>query len=67
MTSDWISVKDQLPPDSSTVMICLLGIVVWVGHYNHGKKEWRMGNEMRSRKDGIVAVTHWMLKPEPPK
>lgn len=64
---EWISAADKLPDDGRCVLICLLGISVWVGHYNHGKKTWRMGNEMKDRKDGIVAVTHWMLLPEPPK
>jgi hypothetical protein len=62
----WISVKDQLPEDSRHVIVCLLGISVFVGHYNHGKKNWRIGLDTRDRADHIVAVTHWMPLPEPP-
>jgi hypothetical protein len=66
--SEWISVDERLPDDSRHVIICLLGITVFVGHYNHGKKKWRMGLETRDRKDGgIVAVTHWQELPSVPR
>jgi hypothetical protein len=61
----WISVDDKLPENCSHVLICLLGISVFVGHYNHGKKLWRMGLDIRSK--DYVAVTHWMPLPDPPE
>ena len=63
----WISVDEQLPEDSRHVIVALLGISVFVGHYNHGKKKWRLGLETRDRKDEIIAVTHWMPLPSPPE
>lgn len=66
--TEWISVKERLPENGCNVIICLLGICPFVGHYNHGKKKWRMGSETRDRQDGgIVAVTHWMPLPAAPK
>ena len=62
--SEWISVKDRLPDTSKRVLICLLEICVTEGHYNHGKKLWRMHNEMRGE---VLSVSHWMPLPDPPK
>ena len=65
--SSWVKASDQLPDSSRNVIICLLGIVVFVGHYNAGKKKWRMGSDNSDRRDGgIVAVTHWQELPDPP-
>jgi hypothetical protein len=59
----WISVEERLPYMNQKVLVSD-GFIVVEAHYN-GRAEWiHNGHCMKT---GGVIVTHWMLKPEPPK
>lgn len=60
---EWISVETDLPKDGSRVNVCLCGLVVTEGHYNHGKKLWRKGADFHGTLEG---VTHWQPLPSAP-
>ena len=60
--SEWISVKEQLPTSSTTVLIAHKGGVSF-GWFNG--MYWERGASTAHRM--IKTVTHWMPLPEPPK
>ena len=59
--SEWISVEDRLPEDTSIVLIAHRGGVSF-GWFNGSY--WERGAATKHR--AIKTVTHWMPMPEPP-
>jgi hypothetical protein len=62
VNADWKDAIREQPPDSRVVGVCLCWTVVTTGHYNHGKKLWRPGHQLRGTLEG---VTHWDYLPAP--
>ena len=61
---EWISVKERLPEDSRSVILCTRSRIVGVGFYSKTTRNW----VQHYSGGGIyVDVTHWMPLPEPPK
>ena len=58
--SEWISVKDKLPPTAGHYLVIAdwMGVIE-KGEFN-GKDKWHIHNH-------LFDVTHWMPLPEPPK
>lgn len=61
---EWISVKERLPEDSTTVNLCTRSKIVGTGFYNKYTKSWV---QYYSGGSISVDVTHWMPLPQPPK
>lgn len=57
---EWISVKDRLPKNFSTVVGYEPGNGIGEVNYEHEKFEWADDEKM-------AFVTHWMPLPQPPK
>lgn len=71
--TEWISIKDQLPPCEGQYLVFvqslhndgILSTRMKVSRFNKGinhKKSHFYGNDTYSAKD----ITHWMLLPNPP-
>lgn len=73
--SEWISVKDQLPPEGKNVAIVVEDSAVfihgWVtaGYYHSPASGWWHGTpgDYRSCRDQRWIVTHWQPLPAPPE
>lgn len=64
--SNWISVKDRLPEDYGTYIVCLAnGTVFEMTFSNIGATRWFKVNICDEYQGN--PVTHWMPFPEPPK
>jgi hypothetical protein len=63
MTTDWISVRKQLPDSDTTVMVhCPKeSEPVWLGYWDSEYGTWRTIDH------APVTVTHWQHLPEVPK
>ena len=61
---EWISVKDRLPEDSTTVNLYTRSRTVGTGFYDKHTKSWV---QYYSGGAICVEVTHWMPLPQPPK
>lgn len=62
--NEWISVKDRLPEDSTTVNLYTRGRAVGTGFYDKHTKSWV---QIYSGGAICVDVTHWQPMPQPPK
>lgn len=62
----WISVKDELPNDSRTVIIYSRSRIVGCGFYMGSRNNWL---HLTTASGGVLAddVTHWMELPQSPK
>lgn len=60
----WISVKDRLPVDSTTVNLYTRSRTVGTGFYDKHTKSWV---QYYSGGAICVDVTHWQPMPKPPK
>ena len=61
---EWVPVKEQLPDDSRSVILCTRSRIVGIGFYDKTTRKW----VQHYSGGGIyVDVTHWMPLPEPPK
>lgn len=62
----WISVKDELPNDSRTVIIYSRSGIVGCGFYMGSRNNWL---HLTTTSGGVLAddVTHWMELPQSPK
>lgn len=79
--SEWISVKDRLPENYGTHLVCLgendkriYGNGVHTAWYYSGSKNWSFSlntaileGKKSSTEIRSIDVTHWMPLPEPPK
>lgn len=76
--SDWISVKDQLPPDKQIVLgHTPIDGHTFIGFYQKDpcnenrlgckRKEWYLITAMRSTQKITKRVSHWMPLPNPPQ
>lgn len=61
---EWISVKDRLPDDSTTVNLYTRSGIVGTGFYDKYTKIWV---QYYSGGSICVDVTHWQPQPKPPK
>lgn len=61
----WISVKERLPENDTSVLICACGHRV-TAYYNHLKKAFILTEDENLYYE-TAAVSHWMPLPEPPK
>jgi hypothetical protein len=74
--SNWINVKDRLPPNLEDVMVyekyCEIPFIGW---YNLGEEVWGVntdfveviGDAYLENNVGAKNVTHWMPLPNPPE
>ena len=62
----WISVNDELPNDSRTVIIYSRSGIVGCGFYMGSRNNWL---HLTTASGGVLAddVTHWMELPQSPK
>lgn len=67
--SEWISVKDKMPPRDTDVLVFIWGGCS-VGRFDKGpdglETRWEF-EDYYLYKDEMNAVTHWMPLPEPPR
>ena len=70
----WISVEERLPDNDRMVIgFTPCDGFMFVGYYHEEKmvgyewKKWKIITAMRSTKDMLKKVTHWMPLPKPPK
>lgn len=70
----WISVEERLPENDRMVIgFTPCDGFMFVGYYHEEKmagykwEKWKIITAMRSTKDMVKKVTHWMPLPEPPK
>ena len=73
MKSEWISVKDSLPPEYCPVLVHVRHTEKW-GRSLSNQDAWHVVEEdiwlgdkwSNNADDDIHEVTHWMNMPEPP-
>jgi len=65
--SDWISVKDELPPERIEVLFYIKELnQIELGKYHEVTEKWIIPNCNSYYQNGINWVTHWMQLPETP-
>ncbi len=63
--SEWISVKERMPPYGYPVLVVYHGVVQFVA-YARDIGEWRAANDDETDHMPESFVSHWMPLPDPP-
>ena len=64
--ADWISIKERLPDDMTTVIAAEGRAILGIMNYNHGFNCIRTPDGEILRDAEITGVTHWLPAPPPP-